>query len=116
MLKSVFYLMASSLLVGSAFASNGIPRGKNCIQLAATTEESILSPEYPLFRLLTLNCLAQKLYAKSSTAKKTFFPKRLTKKLVASFPASTVPPISDDDLQQRVGKKLLTYEKGCDFD
>jgi hypothetical protein len=83
----------------------------NCRQVEATTEQEIESSQYSLFKLLSINCLALKRYSESGAARRSFFPARFTRKLVAAFPATAVPRISDEEMKLRSGKTLFAYEK-----
>lgn len=86
-------------------------RFTSCPQVEASTEEKIASAQYQLFKLLAINCIALKKYAASQTAKQSFFPPHLSKKIIAQFPATATPRISDEDIQRREGKTLTQYSK-----
>lgn len=83
----------------------------SCKQVEATKENEIVESQYSLFKLLLMNCLALQRYSASVAAQRSFFPARLTKAIVAAFPATATARISDEDMVQRQGKTLAAYEK-----
>ncbi len=84
---------------------------KSCRQVDSIREDQILSSEYELYKILSHNCAAIKLYIeKGGPAKSSFFPERLTKELISEFPAVAGPRISRYSLEQRAGKTLKEYE------
>lgn len=82
---------------------------KNCRQVESTRENEILASHYPLFRLLSMNCLGLKRFIASTEARRSFFPARLTASDIAQFPATAMVPISSFDMAQRAGKTLSQY-------
>lgn len=91
-------------------SSGGTMHFNSCTQVDATQEDQIASVAYPWLRLLSINCLALKRYSVSRVASRTFFPARFTKELIAAFPATVAGVVGSDDLRQRQGKTLRTYE------
>ncbi len=84
----------------------------NCLQIDSTDEESILMSQFYLLRLMKLRCSAIKLYLeKGIQAKKSFFPKKLTKELIMRFPATAGPIVSKFSLDDRKDKIMEEYEK-----
>lgn len=80
-----------------------------CPQVDSLGEDRVAPSQYPLYRLLSTNCLALKRYTESRPAERTYFPAQLTPGLVLSFPATAVPRINDEDLERRQGKTLGSY-------
>ncbi len=88
----------------------------SCLQVDSTDETSILASEYQLFNLLSIHCRAIGLYLeKGVQAKQSYFPAKLTKELLYSFPAAAGPRISKYSLEKRAGKTLKEYEPLLDI-
>lgn len=85
-------------------------RFSTCSQVQSTNEADIASPSYPLFRLLSLNCQALKLYTASTVARQSHLPPTQTVPLVKLFPADAVPRLNDEDLARRRGHTLSSCE------
>ena len=83
----------------------------NCLQVESIGEETILVSDYQLFKLLSINCKALKLYTEKGTqAKRSYFPEIMNEKLVAGWPAVVGPIINDEEMIRRQGKTLSEYE------
>ncbi len=90
-------------------SKGGVVHFTNCAQVDATGEGDIVSSQYPLFKLLSVNCQALRRYAGSSPAKRSCFPDQLTEAMVSEFPALAVPRISEEEMTRRQGKTLAEY-------
>jgi hypothetical protein len=83
----------------------------SCLQVNATTEETILNSQYGWYKLLLINCQALKIFTeKGVRAKRSYFPKALNREIVDDFPAIAVPQVSNEPMVQQVGKTLATDE------
>ena len=91
-------------------SKDGVLHFTRCTQVEAVDAGDIEASQYPLFKLLSVNCLALKRYVESVPAQRSYFPEKLTKELVAAFPATAVPRISDEEMTRRQGKNLTAYE------
>jgi hypothetical protein len=91
-------------------SQGGSAHFSHCAQVETTYEEDIEPSQFPLFDLLSVNCLALRHYAESQPAQHGYFPSGLTAALVAAFPADAVPRISDEEIVRRQGKALAGYE------
>ena len=83
----------------------------SCRQAAETRQEAVRTDQFPLWKLLTLNCVAASKYAASRAAQRSYFPAGLTRQVVAAFPADSVPDIGGGELQRRAGRTLERYEQ-----
>ncbi len=90
--------------------------GKNiyfdrCSQIDLIDEDDIKTSQYHIYKSIKLKCKAIKLYIeKGAHAKRTFFPKKITKAFIESLPATIGPVISEHLLSMRNGKTLAEYE------
>ena len=93
-------------------ASNGgVIHFTGCVQVEATKEGDVVASQYALLKLLSVNCQALKRYFSSAAAQRSYFPARLSKRLVMAFPATALPNnISPEAMSRRQGKLLRTYE------
>jgi len=91
-------------------SQGGMVRFTRCAEVESTDEQDIESSQYPLFRLLFTNCQALRRYAESHPARRSFFPARMSEELLAAFPATAVPRISDEEMKRREEKTLSEYE------
>lgn len=84
---------------------------KNCQQVETTKDSDIVESQYPLYKMLTANCLALKKYHQGKDAKQSYLPKALQEATVSAFPATAVPKMNDEDIKRRTGNTLASYEK-----
>ncbi|HEY4542791.1 MAG TPA: hypothetical protein VIG66_10515 [Noviherbaspirillum sp.] len=72
-------------------------RVKHCREVESITDDSVIESQFPLLRLLRINCAALKKFSESAPAERSFFPRPLVRSTVAAFPASATPYVSDNE-------------------
>ncbi|MEC4720304.1 hypothetical protein RY831_14175 [Noviherbaspirillum sp. CPCC 100848] len=83
----------------------------NCQQVENTSSASIVEPQYALFRLLAINCLALKRHAQGLPATRSYFPPQLSESLVSVFPATATVNIGGHS-ESVTGTSLRHNRKG----
>ncbi len=62
-----------------------------CAQVAETDEAAVREDQYPLLRLLRVNCEALARFAMSRPARRSYLPEALTPALVSDLPSQALP-------------------------
>ncbi len=91
------------------------PNGKivkitSCNQVKSLTENDVITHQYKLYRLLSMNCYATEKFISGESAKQSFFNRQSLLQIVSSMPATAVPNLGEDDFDLRQGKTLAEFE------
>lgn len=71
-------------------------RFDHCAQVTATRADDVAESQHALFRLLAINCLAASQYSATAAAVRSYFPRQLTRRLIAAFPAGAIVALNVD--------------------
>jgi hypothetical protein len=88
----------------------------SCQQVDDFNAETVVSSQYALFKMLSINCLALKKFNEAKGAKISYLPENLDATTISSFPATAVPKMNEEDLTRRRGKILSGYESKLEFE
>jgi hypothetical protein len=83
----------------------------NCVQVERTDENSIVEPQYYLFKLLLRNCEALKMhFQQGKIPKASYFQTTLSEKEIRQWPAMAGVIVNNEEMTRREGKTLSDYE------
>lgn len=87
-----------------------------CEEVENLKDTEVAPAQYPLLRMLRLNCLALQRFSQSAAAQRTFLPGKLTLPLLQQLPADAVPKLNQEDLGRRSGKLLSVLEPSINIE
>jgi hypothetical protein len=83
----------------------------NCVQVEKTDENTIVEPQYYLFKLLLRNCEALKMhFQQGEIPKASYFQFTFSEKEIRQWPAKAGVIVNDEEMTRREGKTLSDYE------
>jgi len=74
-------------------ADNGVKQFSSCTEVDNASEEEIKPDQYPLLRMLQINCEAIRRFLLAPDHARTAFPETLTTEWVQGLPATAVPDL-----------------------
>lgn len=96
-------------------ADGNVIKIESCEKVRSLSENDVVTSQYKLYRLLSINCHAADLFLKGGLAQKTYFTGQSLEEVAKNMPAVMVPDLGGNSLDGRDGMTMLEHDTTIEF-